>query len=58
MNMEAKSLKIYDISDVSPAETKGGDDSAQRRLAEAFEFGPLGLEIDVHVALDWYRKAA
>ena len=28
MNMEAKSLKIYDISDVSPAETKDGDDSS------------------------------
>ena len=31
---------------------KGGDGDAQTRLAKAYEFGQLGLKIDVHVALD------
>ena len=43
--MEAKSLKIYDISDVSPAETKGGDDSGTQ-LASDTEVGVFLKTLD------------
>ena len=36
----------------------GGDEVAQLRLAEAYEFSHLGLAIDLQLALMWYRKAA
>jgi len=37
---------------------EGGHAGAQLRLAEAYEKGELGLEIDLEAARTWYQTAA
>ena len=37
---------------------EGGHAGAQCRLGDAYEYGQLGLKIDIDMALMWFKKAA
>ena len=58
---EACEFDTFDLArarDLYNSAAAGGHAGAQLRLAEAYEKGELGQEIDLQLALMWYRKAA